>query len=100
MAAKLDTAQDSVTLGIPLDLGPMLSPYRHHKQLSIRIEKLPQLARLSSGHNNGDCTFSLKLDELQGLLYLPPPGDEPSPITLVLRIINVDDLLFHDIVLE
>lgn len=91
MAAKLDTAQDSVTQGIPLDLGPMLSPYRHHKQLSIRIEKLPQLSRLSNGHNNGDCTFSLKLDELQGLLYLPPPGEEPSPVTLVLRIINVDD---------
>lgn len=91
MAAKLDTAQDSVTQGIPLDLGPMLSPYRHHKKLSIRIEKLPQLSRLSNGHNNGDCTFSLKLDDLQGLLYLPPPGEEPSPVTLVLRVINVDD---------
>jgi hypothetical protein len=91
MAAKLDTAQDSVTQGIPLDLGPLLSPYRHHKKLAIRIEKLPQLSRLSNGHNNGDCTYSLKLDELQGLLYLPPPGEEPSPVTLVLRVINVDD---------
>ncbi|NKB50183.1 MAG: SH3 domain-containing protein [Alphaproteobacteria bacterium] len=91
MVANLDAAQDSVSQGIPLDLGPLLSPYRHHKQLSIRIEKLPQLSRLSNGRNNGDCTFSLKLDEIPGLVYLPPPDTEPIPIILVLRVINLDE---------
>ena len=76
MATTLVEASEPVDQGIPLDLGPLLSPYRRHKNLSIRVEKLPQLSRLSQGRNNGDCTFSLKPDDLQGLLYLPPPGAE------------------------
>ena len=91
MATKLVEASDSVDQGIPLDLGPLLSPHRRHKNLSIRVEKLPQLSRLSQGRNNGDCTFSLKPDELQGLLYLPPSGSDGSPATLAIRIINLDD---------
>ena len=91
MKAKLVKSCDADNQGIPLDLESLLSPYRHHKQLSIRIEQLPQLARLSKGRNNGDCTFSLKPDELPSLVYLPPAGSDGSPVTLAVRIVNLDD---------
>lgn len=91
MNAKLAKSTEVSPQGIPLDLGPLLAPYQHHKQLSVRVEQLPQLARLSKGRNNGDCTFSLKLDELLGLVYLPPPGSNGAPITLAVRILNLDD---------
>jgi hypothetical protein len=91
MNAKLAKSTEVSPQGIPLDLGALLAPYQHHKQLSVRVEQLPQLARLSKGRNNGDCTFSLKLDELLGLVYLPPPGSNGAPITLAVRILNLDD---------
>jgi hypothetical protein len=59
---------------IPLDLKPLISPYRSHRRLTVRIEKLPQSARLSAGTNNGDRTWSLTLDELEGLSYIPQEG--------------------------
>jgi len=68
----------------------LLTPYEQHRSLSVRVEKLPQGACLSRGRNNGDHTWSLKLDDLDGLLYLPPDGmDEPH--TLAIRVIGLDD---------
>ena len=74
---------------IPLNIGPLLNPYRGRGKISIRIERLPQLSRLSAGHNNGNNTWSVGLDELEGLTYLQPasPGAERS---LDLRIISWD----------
>ena len=91
MKAKLVKSTEVSPQGIPLDLGPLIAPYRHHKQLSVRIERMPQLSRLSAGRNNGDCTFSLKIEEILGLVYLPPPGANGSTITLAIRIVNLDD---------
>ena len=52
--------------GIPVDLAPLLSPYRRYEQLSLRIERLPSRARFSRGSNNGDRTWSLTPDQLDG----------------------------------
>ena len=74
---------------IPIKLAPLLSPYKRHGRLSLRIERLPQLARLSSGRNNGDNSWSLTLDQLEDLTYLPPAGMEEAH-SLAVRIIGLD----------
>jgi hypothetical protein len=74
---------------IPLALTPLLSPHRKHGRLCLRVEKLPQLARLSAGRNNGDSSWSLAIDELEDLAYLPPEGMEEAH-TLAIRIISLE----------
>jgi hypothetical protein len=75
---------------IALDLVPLIAPYRRHGRLSLRVERLPHRARLSRGHNNGDRSWSLMSDELDGLTYLPPGGGAPEACTLSIRIISLD----------
>lgn len=75
---------------IPLDLAQALSPYAQQKGISLRIENLPLRARLSNGHYNGDRSWSLTLDDLAGLNYLPPDG-MAAPKTIAVRIIKVDN---------
>lgn len=75
--------------GIPLDLAPLLTPFKDHKRLSVRVERLPPKARLSAGHNNGDGTWSLGREELPGLHYLPPEGLADGH-TLEIRIVSLD----------
>src|ERR1700712_924563 len=72
---------------IPVTLAPLLLPYKKFGRLSIRIERLPQLARLSAGRNNGDCSWSLTLDELEDLAYMAPEGMEGTQ-TLAIRVIG------------
>ena len=73
-----------------LDLKPLIAPYRERGRLTIRIENLPQSARLSAGQNNGDRTWSLAQDELEELSYFPPPGiDEDHALTV--RLIAKDE---------
>jgi hypothetical protein len=74
---------------IPVKLAPLLSPYKRHGRLSIRIERLPQLARLSAGRNNGDNSWSLTLDQLEDLKYLLPEGMDEGH-SLAVRIIGLD----------
>ncbi|HTT98296.1 MAG TPA: SH3 domain-containing protein [Rhizomicrobium sp.] len=73
---------------IPIDLAPLVAPYRRQGRISLRVERLPHRARLSHGQINGDRSFSLALDELEGLQYLPPPGGGDPP-TLGIRVIRV-----------
>ena len=75
--------------GIPLVLAPLLSPYRQHGHLSLRVERLQNGARLSKGSNNGDRTWSLTVDDLDGLTYLPPEGMDEAH-TLAIRILSLD----------
>lgn len=75
---------------VPLDVLPMLAPFKKRGRLSVRIEKLPIQARLSQGRNNGDHSYSLSLDELEDLSYLAPEGTDPRPI-LSLRVLTLDD---------
>ena len=75
--------------GTVLELVPLLAPYKDHKRLSVRVERLPLKARLSTGRNNGDGTWSLARDDLDGLLYLPPKGLN-EPHSLSIRVISFD----------
>ena len=75
---------------VPLDLKPLISPYRRYGRFTLRIENLPQSARLSAGQNNGDRTWSLALDELDDLFYFPPAGID-NEHTLAIRVITKDD---------
>src|SRR4030081_3780720 len=74
---------------IPVALAPLLSPYKRHGRLSLRIERLPRTARLSAGRNNGDNSWSLTLDQLEDLPYLPPAGMDEEHV-LAIRIIGLD----------
>ena len=74
---------------IPIDLAPLVAPYRRHGRLSVRVERLPPRARLSHGHINSDRSWSLALDELDGVAYLPATPADIAP-TLALRIIRLD----------
>ncbi len=77
--------------GIPLDLRPLLSPYKGKGRLTLRVERMPRAARLSAGRNNGDNTWSLTLDELEDLEYLLPEGSTNAH-TLALRVVSRDDV--------
>ncbi|HYS44816.1 MAG TPA: hypothetical protein VEM35_00165, partial [Rhizomicrobium sp.] len=61
-----------VQQAIPLEFAPLLAPYKRRGRLSLRVEDMPQQARLSAGRNNGDGSWSLASDELDGLSYLIP----------------------------
>ncbi|HWA91313.1 MAG TPA: SH3 domain-containing protein [Rhizomicrobium sp.] len=80
---------EETPLPIPLDLGPLIAPYRRHGRLSLRVERLPPRARLSRGHNNGDRSWSLMSDELDGLAFLPAKGGSESCV-LGIRIVSLD----------
>ena len=82
---RLDAAGD----GINLDLEPLIAPYREHPNLAIRIERLPPQARLSNGRDNGDHTWSLTVDDVGNLRYLPPNGMQQSH-TLAVTVIGMD----------
>jgi hypothetical protein len=81
--------EQSPTRVVPLDLIPLLLPYRGQGRISLRVERLPHRTRLSRGQNNGDRSWSLSLDELDGLNYLAP-DNLAGPQTLSIRIVNLD----------
>src|SRR3954467_12958688 len=71
---------------VPLDLLPLLKPFKRQGRLSLRIERLPQRAKLSAGRRNNDGSWSLASDELGGLEYLVPsklPGGRELPIRVM-----------------
>ncbi len=74
---------------LPLSLRAMVSPYKKQGRLVIRVERMQPRARLSAGRNNGDNTWSLTLDELEDLLYLPP-AEMKEPHTLAIRVTVID----------
>ncbi len=82
-------ASTSALAPIPLKLAPLVAPYKKHGKLSLRVERMPQQARLSAGRNNGNNSWSLTLDELEDLAFLPPDSMEQAP-TLAVRIIALD----------
>ncbi|MBV8978002.1 MAG: SH3 domain-containing protein [Alphaproteobacteria bacterium] len=83
------SAEQPAPPAIALDLAPLIAPYRKFGRLSLRVEGLAPRARLSKGHNNGDRSWSLFSDELEGLLYHPATA-ESGPRTLAVRIVRVD----------
>src|SRR3954463_1581471 len=75
---------------VPLELMSLIAPYREHRRLVLRLERLPQLARLSAGQNNGHNSWSLALHDLDGLLYFPPDKQFKEHV-LGLRVIAQGD---------
>ena len=86
------------THAVPLDLKSLIAPYRGHTHLSLRVENLPQSARLSAGQNNGDRTWSLMLHELEDLVYFPPKAAKAGQV-LALRLIAKDEAQAYTIAL-
>ena len=74
---------------IPLNLAPLLTPYKKQGRLSLRIERLPRGARLSRGcRNNDGASWSLASDELEDLAYQLPEGCDGEH-SLAVRIISL-----------
>ena len=69
MVARRDTidgAADNAAMrdAIPLDLAALLTPYRQHRRLSLRVVQLPARAELSAGVRNEDASWSLTPEDL------------------------------------
>jgi hypothetical protein len=92
--ARLDyaarIAQSQNAHAIPLNLGPMLAVYKERRRVSLRIEGMPHLSRLSAGRNNGDNSWSLSFSDIDTLAYLPPEGAADETLTLSVRVIDLD----------
>jgi type II secretory pathway predicted ATPase ExeA len=71
---RLDVAAATGSEGkaIPLDIRTALADADQSETLSVTISDLPDGARLSAGHDNGDDSWSLDPDELAGLTLAPP----------------------------
>lgn len=76
--------------GFALDLAAVLAPYGRKGRLAVRVERMREGARLSKGRNNGDNTWSLAPEELEGVFYLPP-DDRVHADRLALRIIELTE---------
>lgn len=87
--ARASSTSDELR-GVPLEILPLLAPFKKRGRLTVRVEKLPIQARLSAGRNNGDRSYSLMMDELEDLEYLAPEGTDPRPV-LSVRIITLED---------
>jgi hypothetical protein len=75
---------------IPLGFAALLAPYKRRGRLSLRVEDVPQRARLSAGRNNGDGSWSLASDELEDLAYLVP-ANLVREHTLLVRIMAFEE---------
>ena len=76
--------------GFALDLAAVLAPYGRQGRLAVRVERMRDGARLSKGRNNGDNTWSLAPEELEGVIYLPP-DDRVHADRLALRVIELNE---------
>ncbi|HMA16709.1 MAG TPA: hypothetical protein VKP12_18105 [Kiloniellaceae bacterium] len=87
----LDGVADDAAMrdAIPLDLAALLTPYRQHRRLSLRVVQLPARAELSAGVRNEDASWSLTPDDLDGLALMLPDDVEPPPGVAV-RIVVID----------
>lgn len=88
-AERLPEAETAPTRAVPLDLAALVAPYRRQGRISLRIERLPHRARFSRGQNNGDRSWSLSFDELDGLHYLAPK-DIAGEQTLSIRVVSLE----------
>ncbi|MEO8301973.1 MAG: hypothetical protein ABI608_09275, partial [Rhizomicrobium sp.] len=79
---------------IPLDLAALIAPYKRQGRLTLRVERIPQRAKLSAGRNNGDGSWSLASDELEDLNYLVP-SNLSGGHELAIRIMSFDNAAAH-----
>ena len=78
----LDAVRLDLARAVPTDPG--------HGRVTVRVEGLLNGARLTKGQNNGDRTWSLNIDELADLKYVPPYGGFIAH-TLWIRVLALDD---------
>jgi hypothetical protein len=88
MARAKQVQQDEPTYTVPLFLAPLLAPYRKHGRLSLRVERMPQQARLSRGSRTGEGSWSVALDELDDLSF-SAPASLRKVHTLALRVASL-----------
>ncbi len=79
----------SDNIGIPLDILPELSERGVSGKMMLIVEGMPIGSSLSAGTNNWDNTWSLKVDELSGLRFIPSAGDHGGH-TLTVRVLCFD----------
>lgn len=77
-------------LGVPIKIVPRLPKQHNFNKFTIKIEGLISGARISKGQIAGDHEWSLTLDQLDDLYYLPPGPDFPSHAVQV-RLIGFED---------
>jgi len=77
-------------VGIPLKIVPELPKKHNFERFSLKVEGLMSGARLSNGQITGDSGWSLSLDDLDDLLYLPPAADF-APHSVQVRLIGYED---------
>jgi len=80
----------TVPRSVPLDLQPLLKPFKRSGRLALRIERLPQRAKLSAGRRNSDGSWSLASDELEELTYILP-SNIAAAHELTVRVMKFDD---------
>jgi len=71
---------------IPLNLSPVLADRDGSESISLIIDNLPEGARLSAGTDNGDGTWTVANNQLDGLSVLPPAD---SNVDFTLRVTAV-----------
>ncbi len=75
---------------IPVDFRSLLKPYKSAGRLCLRIERLPQGAKLSAGRRSTDNSWSLASDELEDLHYLVSSNVAPDH-ELTVRVMTFQD---------
>lgn len=83
-----DTRPD-VLLDHPINLLPVIEPYRKHGRLTLRIEHLPPKARFSAGARAGEKSWSLAAEDLPELKYQLLDGSSTDH-SFTIRVIGIE----------
>jgi hypothetical protein len=73
----------------PVDLSPLVEPFRGNGRLSLRFEGLPPRARFSNGNRASERAWSLTPEDLPGLSYVLAP-DTDIDHALTLRVVGLE----------
>lgn len=73
----------------PVDLSPLVEPFRGNGKLSLRFEGLPPRARFSNGNRASERAWSLTPEDLPGLSYVLAP-DTDVDHALTLRVVGLE----------
>ena len=85
-----DDAAGTVNDTVPLDISAALTDVNGSESLSLTIGGLPEGSVLSAGTDNGDGTWTLGADDLDGLTVTPPDGSS-ADVTLTVTATTTED---------
>ncbi|MBA2587146.1 MAG: SH3 domain-containing protein [Alphaproteobacteria bacterium] len=80
----------SVERRIPVDFRALLKPHKKAGRLRLRIERLPQCAKLSAGQRGEDNSWSLASDELEDLHFLAS-SNVARDYEITVRVMTLED---------